>query len=124
MGASVSTDRAPSSDLDRLAQPLLEFITSPGCADCRRFEVLFSRIQPDFPSLEARKTYGVFGLPTHYVIDRQGVIRDRAAQTRPDGAARQTHQPTVGETECRRSAAGMPATSHHPRHVVRGEPLS
>jgi cytochrome c biogenesis protein CcmG, thiol:disulfide interchange protein DsbE len=23
------------------------------------------------------KTYGVFGLPTHYFIDRQGVIRDR-----------------------------------------------
>lgn len=22
-------------------------------------------------------TYGVFGLPTHYFVDRQGVIRDR-----------------------------------------------
>ena len=22
-------------------------------------------------------TYGVFGLPTHYFLDRQGVIRDR-----------------------------------------------
>lgn len=54
----MSADRAPNPDLDRLATPLLEYITSPGCADCRRFERLLSRVQPDFPSLEVREVAG------------------------------------------------------------------
>ena len=53
----MSADRAPSPDLDHL-DPLLEYVTTPGCADCRRFEELLRRVQPDFPSLEVREVAG------------------------------------------------------------------
>ena len=74
MGDSVSADRAPSSDLDRLTQPLLEYITRPGCADCRRFEELLARVQPDFPSLEVREVAGESERGLQISIGR-GVLR-------------------------------------------------
>lgn len=74
MEDSVSADRAPSSDLDRLAQPLLEYVTSPGCADCRRFEELLMRVQPDFPSVEVRKVAGASARGLRISVGR-GVLR-------------------------------------------------
>jgi len=41
--------RAPLS-----ANSLLEYVTSPGCADCRAFEALVARVLPDFPTVEVR----------------------------------------------------------------------
>lgn len=34
--------------------PLLEYVTSPGCADCRAFEALVGRVLGDFPAVEVR----------------------------------------------------------------------
>ena len=34
--------------------PLLEYVTSSGCADCRIFEALVARVAPDFPTVEVR----------------------------------------------------------------------
>jgi hypothetical protein len=34
--------------------PLLEYVTSAGCRDCRTFEVLAARVSPDFPMVEIR----------------------------------------------------------------------
>ena len=70
----MSADSAPSSDLDRLAQPLLEYVTSPGCADCRRFEELLLRVQPDFPSLEVREVAGETSRGLEVSVGR-GVLR-------------------------------------------------
>lgn len=36
------------------ADPLLEYVTSPGCADCRAFEALIERVRPDYPAVEVR----------------------------------------------------------------------
>ncbi len=33
---------------------LLEYVSSPGCSDCRAFEVLIARVAPDYPALEVR----------------------------------------------------------------------
>ena len=33
---------------------LLEYVSSPGCSDCRSFEVLVSRVAPDYPAIEVR----------------------------------------------------------------------
>ena len=74
MGDSVSADRASSSDLEPLAQPLLEYITRPGCADCRRFEELLARVQPDFPSLEVREVAGESERGVRISVGR-GVLR-------------------------------------------------
>jgi glutaredoxin len=32
-------------------RPFLEYVATPGCADCRRFEALLARIRPDYPNL-------------------------------------------------------------------------
>lgn len=54
----MSAERTPGLDLNQVASPLLEYITSPGCSDCRQFEELLARVQPDFPSLEVREVAG------------------------------------------------------------------
>jgi len=36
------------------ARPLLEYVTSSGCSDCRSFEALIARVAPDYPALEVR----------------------------------------------------------------------
>ena len=33
---------------------LLEYVSSPGCSDCKTFEALISRVAPDYPALEVR----------------------------------------------------------------------
>lgn len=55
MTASQPRD-AESSTLSQA--PLLEFVTIPGCADCRRFERLLERVMPDFPEIEVREVAG------------------------------------------------------------------
>lgn len=35
-------------------RPLLEYVTSPGCGDCRSFERVLARVAPDFPSVDVR----------------------------------------------------------------------
>jgi len=36
------------------AYPLLEYVTSADCADCRIFEALVLRVAPDYPTVEVR----------------------------------------------------------------------
>ena len=33
---------------------LLEYVSSPGCSDCRAFEALIARVAPDYPALKVR----------------------------------------------------------------------
>ena len=33
---------------------LLEYVSSPGCSDCRAFEALIARVAPEYPVLEVR----------------------------------------------------------------------
>lgn len=35
--------------------PLLEYVTIPGCGDCRRFEELLERVIPDFPEVQVHE---------------------------------------------------------------------
>lgn len=55
MTASQPRDAASST---QSPVPLLEFVTIPGCADCRRFEQLVERVMPDFPEIEVREVPG------------------------------------------------------------------
>ena len=52
------TDHSPSHELNPSAIPLLEYVTTTGCADCRRLEELLSRVQTDFPNIEVREIPG------------------------------------------------------------------
>ena len=70
----MSADRELTPGRDRLGSPLLEYITSPGCSDCRRFEDLLARVQPDFPSVEAREVTGESERGLQISIGR-GVLR-------------------------------------------------
>ena len=54
----MSADRASAPDGFRVAGPLLEYVTTQGCADCRQLEDLLTRIRPDFPSVEVREVAG------------------------------------------------------------------
>lgn len=54
----MSADRQTNTESDGLASPILEYVTSRGCSDCRRFEELLARVQPDFPSVEVRQVAG------------------------------------------------------------------
>lgn len=54
----MSADRKTNTESDGLAGPILEYVTSRGCSDCRRFEELLARVQPDFPSVEVRQVAG------------------------------------------------------------------
>lgn len=42
----------------RVRTPLLEYVTIPACADCRRFEELLERVLPDFPELRVQEVAG------------------------------------------------------------------
>lgn len=33
---------------------VLEYVTIPACADCRRFEETLERVRPDFPEIDVR----------------------------------------------------------------------
>lgn len=55
MAASHPWDAASST---QSLAPLLEFVTIPGCADCRRFQQLLERVTPDFPEVEVREVAG------------------------------------------------------------------
>ena len=55
MAASQPWDAAAST---QFPARLLEFVTVPGCADCRRFEQLLARVTPDFPEVEVREVPG------------------------------------------------------------------
>lgn len=70
----MSADCAPRPNLDRFASPLLEYVTSPGCSDCRRFEELLARVQPDFPSLDVREVAGESARGLQISVER-GVLR-------------------------------------------------
>lgn len=54
--------------------PLLEFVTIPGCADCRRFELLLERVMPDFPEVEVREVAGETSRGMAISVER-GVLR-------------------------------------------------
>lgn len=51
---AVSQSRKPEPN-DDARSTLLEYVTIPGCADCRRFEELIERVIPDFPGVEVRE---------------------------------------------------------------------
>lgn len=51
-------DPASAPDGFGVAGPLLEYVTTPGCADCRQLEALLTRIRPDFPTVEVREVAG------------------------------------------------------------------
>ena len=53
----MSVDRAPGFH-NQDGGLVLEYVTTPGCADCRRFGELVERVQPDFPGLEVREVAG------------------------------------------------------------------
>lgn len=70
----MSAARVASSDSDQVVSPLLEYVTRPGCADCRRFEELVRRVQPDFPTLEVREVAGESARGLQISVAR-GVLR-------------------------------------------------
>lgn len=70
----MSAARMSGPDRDRFDGPLLEYITSSGCADCRRFEELLSRVQPDFPTVEVREVAGETSRGLEISVGR-GVLR-------------------------------------------------
>ena len=70
----MSAERSPGPDLDQFSKPLLEYVTSPGCSDCRRFEALLARIQPDFPTVEVREVAGESARGLEISVGR-GVLR-------------------------------------------------
>lgn len=51
---AVSQSRKPEANLAAQAT-VLEYVTIPGCADCRRFEELVEHVIPDFPGVEVRE---------------------------------------------------------------------
>lgn len=71
MTASHSRD-AESSAASRT--PLLEYVTMPGCADCREFERLLARVLPDFPEVEVREVLGETARGMAISVQR-GVLR-------------------------------------------------
>lgn len=71
MTASQSRD-AESSSASRA--PLLEYVTIPGCADCREFERLLTRVLPDFPEVDAREVAGETSRGMAISVER-GVLR-------------------------------------------------
>ena len=48
--SSVPADSRPHAPFEGL----LEYVTTPFCRDCRRFEALLAGVLPDFPIVEAR----------------------------------------------------------------------
>lgn len=54
MSASEAGDVAPSGR----HSSTLEYVTIPGCADCRAFERLLERVLPDYPEVEAHEVAG------------------------------------------------------------------
>lgn len=70
----MSADRAASPNVDRVTGPLIEYVTSPGCADCRRFEELLTRVQPDFPSVDVREVAGESARGLQISVGR-GILR-------------------------------------------------
>ena len=70
----MSAERTPGLDSDQLASSLLEYVTSLGCSDCRRFEELLMRVQPDFPRVEVREVAGVSARGLEISVGR-GVLR-------------------------------------------------
>lgn len=71
MAASHPWDAASST---QSLAPLLEFVTIPGCADCRRFEQLLARVMPDFPEVEVREVLGETARGMAISVQR-GVLR-------------------------------------------------
>jgi glutaredoxin len=70
----VSAERKPGLDLDQISNPLLEYVTNHGCSDCRHFEALLARIQPDFPTVEVREVAGESARRPEISVGR-GVLR-------------------------------------------------
>ena len=68
------TDHPPGLEPDPSAKPLLEYVTTTGCADCRRLEELLNRVQSDFPSLEVREIAGESDRGLRISVGR-GVLR-------------------------------------------------
>jgi len=54
--------------------PHLEYVTTPGCADCRRFETLMARIRPDYPNLTVSEVRPSSSRGIELTIER-GVLR-------------------------------------------------
>ena len=45
---------ADPRSMPQTTSALLEYVSSPGCTDCRAFEALIARVAPDYPALEVR----------------------------------------------------------------------
>jgi len=54
MSVGRPAESTPAAAASR-ATSRLEYVTIPGCADCRRFEQLLDRVRPDFPELEVEE---------------------------------------------------------------------
>jgi glutaredoxin len=70
----MSAERFESEDREQVASPLLEYVTTPACSDCRRFEDLLARVQPDFPSVEFREVRGESTRGLEISVER-GILR-------------------------------------------------
>jgi glutaredoxin len=57
-----------------VADPLLEYVTSSGCADCREFEALVASVRPDFPTVEVRAVAAQSARGTELSLGR-GIMR-------------------------------------------------
>ena len=70
----MSADHESRSQLDPSPRPLLEYVTTTGCADCRRLEELLTSVQLDYPSLEVREVAGESDRGLRISVGR-GVLR-------------------------------------------------
>lgn len=57
-----------------IPSPLLEYVTSSGCTDCRAFEALVARVTPDFPTVEVRAVLADSARGTALSVGR-GILR-------------------------------------------------
>ncbi len=71
MAARQSSERPPSSST---RGPLLEYVTIPECADCRRFEALLERVLPDYPEVEVHEVAAETARGMAISVER-GVLR-------------------------------------------------
>lgn len=59
---------------DPSSPPLLEYVTLPACADCRRFQAVLARVEPDFPEVDIREVAADSPRGMSITVER-GVLR-------------------------------------------------
>jgi glutaredoxin len=70
----MSTSRSAAPEPESDPGPLLEYVTTTGCTDCRDFEDVLARVRPDFPALEVREVPGESARGLALSVER-GVLR-------------------------------------------------